>query len=117
MQEDATPNSGEEEATTTAAETATVDGAQVFVDQSCGGCHTLVAADATGTTGPNLDDSLKGKDPAYIEESIVAPNEQLAENFGPDIMPQSYGETLSPEELEALVQFLSEATSGSGPAN
>ena len=98
--------------TETTAETATVDGAQVFADQGCSSCHTLAAADATGTTGPNLDDTLKDKDPTYIEEAVVDPNAQLAEGFGPEIMPQSYGETLSPEELDALVQYLSESTSG-----
>ena len=100
------------ETTTTAEETASVDGAQVFADQGCSSCHTLAAASATGTTGPNLDDTLKDKDPAYIEEAIVDPNSQLAEGFGPEIMPQNYGDTLSPEELDALVQYLSESTSG-----
>jgi mono/diheme cytochrome c family protein len=98
--------------TTPTEETASADGAQLFADQGCSGCHTLTAADATGTTGPNLDESLKGKDPAYIEEGIVNPNEQLADGFPPNVMPQSFGETLSPEELDALVQYLSESTSG-----
>ena len=100
------------ETATTTEEVATVDGAQVFADQGCASCHTLTAADATGSTGPNLDDTLKDKDPTYIEQSIADPNAQIAEGFGPDIMPQNYAETLSPEELDALVQYLSESTSG-----
>ena len=100
------------ETTSPTEETASVDGAEVFADQGCATCHTLTAADASGTTGPNLDETLKGKDPAYIEESIVDPNAQLATDFPPDVMPQTYGETLSPEELDALVQYLSESTSG-----
>ena len=111
--EPAAPSDGGESTTTQAtAETATVDGAQVFADQGCASCHTLTAADATGTTGPNLDENLKGQDTAYIETAIVDPNAQIADGFGPDIMPQSYGSTLSPEELDALVQYLSESTSG-----
>ena len=106
------PAEGGTTTTTTAEETASVDGATVFADNGCGSCHTLAAADATGTTGPVLDESLSGKDPAYIEQSIVDPNQDIAEGFGPDIMPQTYGEDLSPEELDALVAFLSESTSG-----
>jgi hypothetical protein len=30
-------------------------GAQVFRDAGCGGCHSLAAAGSTGTVGPNLD--------------------------------------------------------------
>jgi mono/diheme cytochrome c family protein len=30
-------------------------GTQVFAQASCGGCHTLAAADARGQVGPNLD--------------------------------------------------------------
>jgi mono/diheme cytochrome c family protein len=100
------------ETTTPTEATTSVDGAQVFADQGCAGCHTLTAADATGTTGPNLDEPLRGKDPAYIEEAIVDPNAQLAADFPPNIMPDDYGDTLSPEELDALVQYLSESTSG-----
>jgi cytochrome c oxidase subunit 2 len=104
---------GEEtETTTTAEETASVDGAAVFADTGCGSCHTLNAAGTTGATGPNLDESLSDKDVAYIEQSIVDPNQDIAEGFGPDIMPQTYGESLSPEELDALVAYLSESTSG-----
>ncbi len=91
-----------------------VDGAVVFTDAGCGGCHTLAAANTTGTTGPALDGSLEGKDPAYIEESIVDPNAEVPEGFPPDVMPQNYESDLSPEELEALVSFLSEATGGKG---
>ena len=100
------------EATAPTEETASVDGAQIFADQGCAGCHTLTAADATGTTGPNLDETLKTQDPEYIETAIVDPNAQLADGFGPNIMPSNYGESLSPEELEGLVQYLSESTSG-----
>ena len=33
----------------------TAGGAKVFADAGCGDCHTLAAADATGTVGPDLD--------------------------------------------------------------
>ncbi len=32
------------------------NGAKVFASAGCGSCHTLAAAGATGTAGPNLDE-------------------------------------------------------------
>jgi mono/diheme cytochrome c family protein len=100
-------DTGGSEGTTQAA----AEGAQLFDELGCAGCHTLEAAGSSGTTGPNLDGSLPGKDEAYIRTSIVDPNDAIANGFQPDVMPQTYSE-LAPEELDALVQFLSEATSG-----
>jgi cytochrome c oxidase subunit II len=81
-------------------------GKKVFADTGCGGCHTFEAAGTSGTTGPNLDETLKGKDAAYIEESIVNPDSEVASGFGPGIMPQDYGSQLSQQELADLVAFL-----------
>ena len=91
-------------------ETASVDGATVFEAQGCGGCHALAAADASGTTGPDLDATLAGKDEAFIEESIIDPNAEIAKGYPPDVMPQDYETQLTPEDLAALVQYLSEST-------
>src|SRR3954453_18570635 len=77
---------------------------------ACGACHTLSEAGTSGTTGPNLDQVLKGKDPAFIKQSIVQPDAQIAKGFGKGIMPPNYGSTLSGAEIDALVKFLSEAT-------
>src|SRR5262245_24873948 len=52
-------------------------GAQVFATNGCGGCHTLEAAEAGGTVGPDLDVALKGQTPAEVEESIVDPNAKI----------------------------------------
>jgi mono/diheme cytochrome c family protein len=98
---------GAETATTTDAVAA--DGAQVFADNGCGGCHTLEAAGSSGTTGPVLDSELKGKTPEFIHTSIVDPNDEIAQGYPPDVMPQSYDQ-LPPEQLDALVQYLFEST-------
>jgi cbb3-type cytochrome c oxidase subunit III len=37
----------------------TANGQKLFVAK-CGGCHTLAAANTSGTTGPNLDDAFGG---------------------------------------------------------
>jgi mono/diheme cytochrome c family protein len=83
-------------------------GAQVFANNGCGGCHTLAAASSGGTTGPDLDEVLPGQKEAEIEESIVEPNAKIAQGYPENVMPQTFGETIQPEELKELVKFLSE---------
>jgi mono/diheme cytochrome c family protein len=81
-------------------------GKEVFVSTGCGGCHTYAEAGTTGQIGPNLDDGLAGKDAAFIHESIVDPNAEVAEGFQPGVMPQTYGDQLSDQQLADLVAFL-----------
>src|SRR5688572_8062033 len=50
------------------------EGRMVFLDQGCGSCHALGAADTHGTVGPNLAVGLAGKTKQFIRESIVDPN-------------------------------------------
>jgi cytochrome c553 len=88
-------------------------GEQVFAANQCATCHTLQAAGATATVGPNLDQTLQGKDAAYIREAVVNPSAQIAEGFQDGLMPKDYGEKLSEEELANLVAFLEQATQGS----
>ena len=84
---------------------AKADGKAVFESAGCGGCHTLADAGTTSQTGPELDKVLKGKDAAFIKESIQNPSAEIAAGFE-DIMPKTYGDSLSPEELDALVEYL-----------
>jgi mono/diheme cytochrome c family protein len=87
-------------------------GAQVFANSGCGTCHTLAAAKTGGVTGPNLDQVLPGQSPAAIHEDIVDPNKVIAKGYPPNVMPPTYEELLSPKELDDLVQYLVESTSG-----
>lgn len=102
----ATELASEEAATTTAP----VDGAQVFDSAGCSGCHTLAAAGASAAVGPDLDGALKGESADFIKTSIVDPNAVIAKGYPPDVMPQDFGTRLSPEELDAVVQYLVEST-------
>jgi cytochrome c oxidase subunit II len=77
---------------------------------ACGSCHTLSEASTNGTTGPDLDQVLKGKDAAFIKQSITQPNAEIAKGYTKGIMPPNYESTLKPAELDALVKFLSDAT-------
>jgi len=77
---------------------------------ACGTCHTLADAGTTATTGPDLDKVLKGKDAAFIKQSILDPNKVIAPGYQADIMPTNFGDTLSPQQVDALVQYLSKVT-------
>ena len=88
-----------------AAEGDAAAGKTAFAENGCGGCHTFAAAGAKGTTGPNLDETLQGKDAAYIEEAIANPNATVAPGFQPGIMP-NYGEQLDSKQIADLVAFL-----------
>jgi len=85
------------------------DGKIVFSAQGCASCHTFKAANATGTVGPDLDTALKGKDPAFVKESIVDPNKEIAPGYQPNIMPGNFGQTLSPTQINDLVAFLTQS--------
>lgn len=81
-------------------------GKQVFTSQGCGSCHTFEPAGSSGNVGPNLTEALKGKDAAFIDQSIVDPNAVVAAGYQPNIMPQTYGSSLSAKQIADLVAFL-----------
>jgi mono/diheme cytochrome c family protein len=70
------------------------DGKQIFTS-NCASCHTLKAAGASGTVGPNLD-ALK---PAESKVETQVTN-------GGGVMP-AFKSTLSPAEIKAVAQFVS----------
>jgi mono/diheme cytochrome c family protein len=81
-------------------------GGQVFAQNGCGGCHTLKAAGSSGTTGPDLDKVLPGQAAAEIQKSITDPNAKITSGYPPDVMPQTFGQTIPPKDLKLLVSFL-----------
>jgi cytochrome c oxidase subunit II len=91
------------------------DGKTLFTDaaqpQACDSCHTLADAGATGTTGPDLDEALADLSEEQIRESIVEPDAEVTEGFAPGLMPR-YGDTLSQEQVDALVEYLMEVKGG-----
>jgi mono/diheme cytochrome c family protein len=101
---------GEPEAADADTEAAAIDGAALFDSQGCAGCHTLEAAGSDAQVGPNLDTELANSDEKFIEESIVDPDAEIAKGYGEGIMPGNFGETMSPEEIQALVKYLFDST-------
>src|SRR5919204_2971 len=76
--------------------------------------HDIEKAPAAGNerveTVPDLDKVLKGKDAAFIKESILDPNKVIAPGYQPNIMPPNFGDTLSAQQVDALVKYLSDVT-------
>lgn len=84
-----------QEDTSTAKETASADGKEIFT-ANCASCHTLAAADASGTVGPDLDSVKLSKDVVkkHVED-------------GGAVMPAFSGQ-LSPEEIDSVSAFVSD---------
>ena len=89
------------------------NGAAVFVSAGCGGCHMLDGVEgATGAVGPNLTESLAGKDPAYVQQGIVSPDVVVVEGFTAGVMPGTYRDQLSANEIADLVAVMLENAGG-----
>ena len=83
------------------------EGAQLFASAGCGGCHALQKAGTDAQVGPSLDDiGSKGAD--FVRESIVDPNADVTQGYQPGVMPTTFGESLSNQEIDALVQYLTQ---------
>jgi mono/diheme cytochrome c family protein len=94
---------GEGAATTGAAEAPAGDvgaGEEVFASAGCVACHTLAAAGATGTVGPNLDDAQ----PPY--DLVI---ERVTNGMG--AMP-AFKDQLSEQQIQDVAAYVVASTSG-----
>jgi cytochrome c oxidase subunit II len=103
--------------------TSAAAGKAVFTGSAgCSGCHTLAAAAATGTVGPDLDARLKADCAsaasksargATLEEciktAITDPYKYLPTGYSAGIMPSNFGQRLTSDQIQALVTFLASA--------
>ena len=78
-------------------------GSSVFASAGCAGCHTLAAAHATGTVGPNLDD-LK---PDYRTVTSQVTN-------GGSGMP-SFKARLKTQQIADVAAYVVQSTGGQAP--
>jgi len=75
-------------------------GKAVFTSAGCVNCHTLAAAGATGTVGPNLDEAHPSAD------KVV---ERVTEGKG--VMPSFKGQ-LTDQQIQDVAAFVSSSTRG-----
>ena len=71
------------------------DGKGVFMEAGCAACHTLAAARAKGTVGPNLDD---------VKPSVSAAVSAVSDGSGVMI---SFKGALSAAQIQAVADFVS----------
>lgn len=98
---------------TTAAASPAAAGKAVFTANACATCHTFKAAGSTGTIGPNLDTGpAKGAAAthlsvaAFIRQCITDPNKYIPPGYQKGLMPTTFGTTIKPADLTALVAFI-----------
>jgi mono/diheme cytochrome c family protein len=90
-------------------------GAVAIMEQNaCFGCHTL--GDRGTELAPTFDDMGSRRDREYIRTSIVDPMADIAEGYEnlAGTMPPNFGEVLSDEQLETVVDFLASQTDEGG---
>lgn len=87
-------------------------GKQVFLREgTCFTCHAIQnVPQAIGQTGPDLS-VIGQKGEEYIRQSIINPNDVIAESCPtgpclPDVMPSTFTEMLTVEQIDLLVEYL-----------
>jgi mono/diheme cytochrome c family protein len=76
------------------------DGEAIFAQSGCGSCHTLDAAGASGTIGPNLDETQPSREVAI---------DRITNGQG--AMP-AFGDQLSEEQIAAVADYVVENAGG-----
>jgi mono/diheme cytochrome c family protein len=88
-----------------------LDGLGVFTTYLCSSCHTIDSPDAL--VGPSLYDVGSRLSTAEIYEAVMDPDASIADGFPAAVMAATmnasgFYQQVSPEELRALVNYLSE---------
>lgn len=80
--------------------------------RGCVGCHQLDPANQlVAPTWHNVGDRAIGRIPGvspgeYLHQSILAPNDYIVEGFLPNIMPATYGDQLTTQDLGDIIAYL-----------
>jgi len=90
-------------------------GEAIFTSAGCGGCHAFSPAGSDAEVGPSLDNvNPRGKPlDEFLRESIEDPNAFVESGYQPDVMPNTFGKSLTAKQLDALVQYLVDGQKGS----
>ncbi len=79
-------------------------GASLAASNGCVACHST---DGVAGAGPSWQGLSASVDAEYIRTAIVNPNVVIAEGYVEGVMPSTYADTLSEEDLDALVAYIS----------
>ena len=89
-------------------------GAEVAQTQGCLGCHSVDGSQLVGPTWLGIydsqvtldDDTTVVADEAYLRRAIVETDAEVVKGFPASVMPDIYGDTLSEEQIDALVEYI-----------
>jgi len=91
-------------------------GKAVYVKAGCAACHTFTPAGSTGKVGPDLDKladyAAKAKQPEnqFAESAIIhPPPAYVPPGYPTNVMPTTFGKSLSSTEIADLVAFLTKS--------
>ena len=104
----------EEKEQLTASESPDTRGALLYETQGCKACHSL---DGTVVVGPSwkniygseeqlVDGSTITVDDVYIRESILDPNTKVVQGFSPNVMPATYRDMLSDQDIKDIISYI-----------
>ena len=90
-------------------------GKVVFTSAGCAGCHTFTPAGSKANVGPNLDKlpeyAAKAGEPleSFTHGAIVSPPPKyVPPGYPTNVMPTTFGQSLSQQQLADLVAFLTQ---------
>jgi cytochrome c oxidase subunit 2 len=89
-------------------------GAKAYELQGCQACHSVDGSQGVGPTWLGIfgseealaDGTTVTVDEAYVRDSIIKPNDQIVAGFAPNLMPPTYGDVLTAEEIDDLIVFI-----------
>ncbi len=87
-------------------------GQQLTLQNGCVGCHSLDPNQPmAGPTWHNLAETAATRMPGrtaafYLYDSIVNPNDYIVEGYPPNLMIQTFAETISTQDLADIIAYL-----------
>jgi cytochrome c oxidase subunit 2 len=78
-------------------------GEDLATTNGCIGCHSINGLDGTGPTWSGLAATV---DDEYLRRAILQPNADIAAGYTEGIMPVTYEDSLSTEDIDALVAYI-----------
>jgi len=87
---------------------------QKWAEINCTSCHTLDGSKLVGPTWKGLygsqveleDGSVVTVDDAYLLESILDPNKLIHKGYPANVMPATYGDLLTDEQIQDILAFI-----------
>ena len=84
-------------------------GEELVKSSGCTACHGAGISPAFDEIGQQVTlengDTVQ-VDAAYLHESIVDPNAKIVKGYSAGLMPQNFGDTLSSDDIDAIVQYI-----------